>query len=128
MHMLGAQNAQSPSWSEMKQPAFDHRCKPSMQINHIRPWAEQKQVLVRNLVSTLHCFAPAASLPFASRNGVHTVAALQDYPWAAFGSHTLNTRRLTYKTKLKHNKEVWGGIFSELCTITYLITYPYRYG
>ena len=31
----------------------------------------------------------------------------------------------TYKTKLKLDKEVGGGDLSELCTITYLITYPY---
>ena len=35
-----------------------------------------------------------------------------------------NTKR-TYKTKLKLDKEVGGGDFSELCTVTYLITYPY---
>ena len=31
----------------------------------------------------------------------------------------------TYKTKLKLDKEVGGGGLSELCTITYLIAYPY---
>ena len=31
----------------------------------------------------------------------------------------------TYKTELKLDKEVGGGDFSELCTVTYLITYPY---
>ena len=31
----------------------------------------------------------------------------------------------TYKTKLKLDKEVGGGDLSELCTITYLIAYPY---
>ena len=31
----------------------------------------------------------------------------------------------TYKTKLKLDREVGGGDLSELCTITYLITYPY---
>ena len=32
---------------------------------------------------------------------------------------------LTYKTKLKLDREVGGVDFSELCTVTYLITYPY---
>ena len=36
-----------------------------------------------------------------------------------FGGH------VTYKTKLKLDKEVGGGDFSDLCTITYLIAYPY---
>ena len=31
---------------------------------------------------------------------------------------------LTYKTKLKLDKEVGGGDLSELCTVTYLIAYP----
>ena len=31
----------------------------------------------------------------------------------------------TYRTKLKLDKEVGGGDFSELRTVTYLITYPY---
>ena len=31
----------------------------------------------------------------------------------------------TYKTKLKLDKEVGGGDLSDLCTITYLIAYPY---
>ena len=31
----------------------------------------------------------------------------------------------TYKTKLKLDKEVGRRDLSELCTITYLITYPY---
>ena len=31
----------------------------------------------------------------------------------------------TYKTKLKLDREVGGGDFSDLCTVTYLITYPY---
>ena len=31
----------------------------------------------------------------------------------------------TDKTKLKLDKEVGGGVLFELCTITYLITYPY---
>ena len=31
----------------------------------------------------------------------------------------------TYRTKLKLDKEVGGGDFSELCTVTYLITYLY---
>ena len=31
----------------------------------------------------------------------------------------------TYRTKLKLDKEVGGGDLSELCTITYLIAYPY---
>ena len=31
----------------------------------------------------------------------------------------------TYKTKLKLDKEVGGEDLSELCTITYLIAYPY---
>ena len=31
----------------------------------------------------------------------------------------------TYKTKLKLDEEVGGGDLSELCTITYLITYRY---
>ena len=30
-----------------------------------------------------------------------------------------------YRTKLKLDKEVGGVDFSELCTVTYLITYPY---
>ena len=34
-------------------------------------------------------------------------------------------RNLTYKTKLKLDKEVGGGDLSELCTITYVIEYPY---
>ena len=33
--------------------------------------------------------------------------------------------RDTDKTKLKLDKEVGGGVLFELCTITYLITYPY---
>ena len=33
----------------------------------------------------------------------------------------------TYRTKLKLDKEVGGGDFSELCTVTYLITYPYAW-
>ena len=33
----------------------------------------------------------------------------------------------TYKTKLKLDKEVGGGDLSELCTITYLIAYPYAW-
>ena len=32
---------------------------------------------------------------------------------------------LTYKTKLKLDKEVGGGDLFELCTITYQIAYPY---
>ena len=31
----------------------------------------------------------------------------------------------SHKTKLKLDKEVGGGDLSELCTITYLIAYPY---
>ena len=33
----------------------------------------------------------------------------------------------TYKTKLKLDEEVGGGDLSELCTITYLIAYPYAW-
>ena len=32
---------------------------------------------------------------------------------------------ITYRTKLKLDKEVGGGDLFELCTITYLIAYPY---
>ena len=32
---------------------------------------------------------------------------------------------ITYKTKLKLDKEFGGGDLSDLCTITYLIAYPY---
>ena len=35
------------------------------------------------------------------------------------------TQVSTYKTKLKLDKEVGGGDLSDLCTITYLIAYPY---
>ena len=30
-----------------------------------------------------------------------------------------------FQTKLKLDKEVGGGDLSELCTVTYLIAYPY---
>ena len=32
---------------------------------------------------------------------------------------------ITYKTKLKLDKEVGGGDLFELCTVTYQIAYPY---
>ena len=32
---------------------------------------------------------------------------------------------ITYKTKLKLDKEVGGGDLSQLCTITYLLAYRY---
>ena len=34
---------------------------------------------------------------------------------------------ITHKTKLKLDKEVGGGDLSDLCTITYLIAYPYAW-
>ena len=47
---------------------------------------------------------------------------------AATGGSTtrdLLNKKLTYKTKLKLDKEVGGGDLAELCTITMLIVYPY---
>ena len=46
-------------------------------------------------------------------------------PWCGLPRHPWTSPKSTYRTKLKLDKEVGGGDLTELCTITYLIAYPY---
>ena len=50
--------------------------------------------------------------------------SLTKKPLNPFVNSTIIHQTLTYKTKLKLDKEVGGGDLSQLCTITCLIAYP----
>ena len=54
------------------------------------------------------------------RNTSETIGSASGNQETSF--HEMN---ITCRTKLKLDKEVGGGDLSELCTITYLIAYPY---